>query len=298
MVKLLNLVKVNIATTGTGTVTFGSAFSNAFFTPSEAGAADGDSVSYVLVEGDDTEIGTGVIGSSVTTMTRTVLKSKIGGVAGTTKMTLGGTAWLAFTALDRDIAVPANNLSDLTNVDTALNNLAGTTIGKAVFTATSVGAARDAIGAGAPDVIIEDQKTSGTHGGTATSGSWQTRVLNTLVRNNGSVASLSSSQFTLSAGSYYVSWNAPSNQTNANQTRLQNVTDATTAGYGSSEYSGSSLSDSTACRSFGSTVVTIAGSKAFEIQHRVGTTHSTTGYGVAGGLGTEVYTRVEITKLN
>jgi hypothetical protein len=123
MVKLLNLVKVNIATTGTGTVTFGSAFSNAFFTPSEAGAADGDSVSYVLVEGDDTEIGTGVIGSSVTTMTRTVLKSKIGGVAGTTKMTLGGTAWLAFTALGRDISVPANDLSDVANVDTAKDNL-------------------------------------------------------------------------------------------------------------------------------------------------------------------------------
>lgn len=106
MAKLFNLVKVNTATAGTGDVTFGAAFSNAFFTPSEAGAVDGDSVSYVLVEGDDTEIGTGVIGSSVTTMTRTVLKSKIGGVAGTTKMTLGGTAYLAFTALNRDISAP------------------------------------------------------------------------------------------------------------------------------------------------------------------------------------------------
>lgn len=123
MVKLFDLVKVNISTTGTGTITFGPAFSDAFFTPSEAGAGDGDSVSYVIVEGDDVEIGTGVIGSSVTTMTRTVLKSKIGGAAGTTKMTLGGTAWLAFTALDRDILVPANNLSDVANADDALTNL-------------------------------------------------------------------------------------------------------------------------------------------------------------------------------
>ena len=48
------------------------------------------------------EIGTGVIGSSVTTMTRTVLKSKIGGTAGTSKMNLGGAAYLAFTALADD----------------------------------------------------------------------------------------------------------------------------------------------------------------------------------------------------
>lgn len=123
MVKLFDLVKVNTSTTGTGTITFGPAFSDAFFTPTEAGASDGDSVSYVLVEGDDVEIGTGVIGASVTTITRTVLKSKIGGAAGTTKMTLGGTAWLAFTALDRDILVPANNLNDVANADDARSNI-------------------------------------------------------------------------------------------------------------------------------------------------------------------------------
>ena len=114
MVKLFNLVKVNTATTGTGDVTFGAAFSDAFFTPSEAGAVDGDSVSYVLVEGDDTEIGTGVIGSSVTTMTRTVLKSKIGGTAGTSKMNLGGAAYLAFTALADDFLKSIPPLGRLT----------------------------------------------------------------------------------------------------------------------------------------------------------------------------------------
>lgn len=49
----------------------------------------------------------------------------------------------------------------------------------------------------APDVIIEDQKTSGTNGGTATSGARETRTLNTLVYNAGSLASLASNDFTL-----------------------------------------------------------------------------------------------------
>jgi len=49
--------------------------------------------------------------------------------------------------------------------------------------------------------------------------------------------------------------------------------------------------------SFGSTVVTIAGSKAFEIRHRCSDTFATNGFGIAASFGTEVYTRVEITKI-
>jgi hypothetical protein len=129
MAKLFDLVKVNIATTGTGTVTFGSVFSPEFFTPSEVGAADGDTVRYVLIDGTDIELGTGVIGGSVTTMTRTVTRSRIGGTAGTTKITLSGTAYLALTAAAADILTPelgknlghlygltlSNNTTDATN---------------------------------------------------------------------------------------------------------------------------------------------------------------------------------------
>jgi hypothetical protein len=103
MVKLFDLVKVNVATTGTGTITFGTAFSNAFLTPSEAGCANGDSVRYVLIDGTDCEVGTGVIGGLVTTMTRTVVFSKIGGTKGTSKINLSGTAYLALTAISSDI---------------------------------------------------------------------------------------------------------------------------------------------------------------------------------------------------
>lgn len=146
MFKLFDRVKVNIATTGTGDVTFGSASSNAFLTPTEAGAGDGDTTRYVIVDGTDFEEGIGTIGGGVTTMARTVTKSKIGGTVGASKINLSGTAVLAIPGSAQDILIPVNNLSDLDNADTALYNLGGTTVGKAVFTATDAAAALNEVG--------------------------------------------------------------------------------------------------------------------------------------------------------
>ena len=133
MPKLFDLVKVNIATTGTGTVTFGSVFSPEFFTPSEVSAVDGDTVRYVLIDGTDVELGTGVIGGTVTTMTRTVTRSRIGGTAGTSKINLSGTAYLAFTVSKNDIVTSLNsqagalNLSVVTQVFTSSGTYTPTT---------------------------------------------------------------------------------------------------------------------------------------------------------------------------
>lgn len=152
MPKLFDRVKVNIATTGTGTVTFGSASSNAFLTPTEAGCADADTVRYVIVDGTDFEEGIGTIASSVATMERTtVTKSKIGGTAGTSKINLSGSAVLALTASAADIV----NAADITatgealltaaNAGAALDNLGGTTVGKALLTAADEAAALAAL---------------------------------------------------------------------------------------------------------------------------------------------------------
>lgn len=149
----------------------------------------------------------------------------------------------------------------------------------------------------APDVIIEDQKASGTNGGTATSGSFQTRTLNTLVRNNGTLASLSTNQFTLPAGTYAMRAGAVAFRCAFHQTRLRNVTDSTDVGLGLNQYSATGLADSFTQSSEVAGVVTIAASKTFELQHRVSTTRATDGFGVACSFGTEVYARVEITKV-
>lgn len=193
----------------------------------------------------------------------------------------------------------ANNLSDLASASTSRTNLGSTTVGDAVFIASTAAAARTALGVsvGIPDVIIEDRKASGTHGGSATTGSPQTRDLNTLVRNNGTIVSLATNQFTLGAGTYFIAWSAPACRTDQHQTILRNVTDSSNAAIGTSEYA-VSATDTPQTRSFGSSVITVAGSKAFSIQHAVLLSRTTTGFGVAGSFGVgEVYTRVEITKL-
>jgi len=122
--------------------------------------------------------------------------------------------------------------------------------------------------------------------------------LNTAVRNVGSLASLSSNQITLPAGTYFIKWGTPGYFCNGQKSRLQNITDASTVAIGTAEFSPNALADMTATRSEGSVVVTIAGSKAFEIQHQCQTTAGTAGLGRATGFSVvEVYTRVEITKL-
>lgn len=147
MFKLFDRVKVNIATTGDEDIVFGAASSNAFLTPAEAGATDGDTVRYVLVDGTDFEIGIGTIYGSVSTMNRTtVTRSKIGGTVGTSKINLSGTAVLAIPGSAADILVPVNNLADLDDADEALDNLGGTTVGKALLTAANAGAALDNLG--------------------------------------------------------------------------------------------------------------------------------------------------------
>ena len=59
-------VAVTTATTGTGTITFGSVLDTNFFSFAEQGAVDTDQVYYMLNEGGDVEIGIGTIGGSET----------------------------------------------------------------------------------------------------------------------------------------------------------------------------------------------------------------------------------------
>lgn len=146
-------------------------------------------------------------------------------------------------------------------------------------------------------ISIQDQKTSGTAAGTATSGSWQTRVLQTIASDTGSnVVSLASNLFTLSAGTYRIRASAPAFGVNSHQIRLQNTTLAATILTGSSEFS-FQTSAFAQTRSALAGRFTVAAGQALAIQHQFqATSVGTNGMGDPGSFGTEVYTIVELEK--
>lgn len=91
----LNRVGMLITTTGQGTITADTLLSSLLLTPDEAGAADGESYYWLLVDGNNFELFEGTWLQSGEFITRdTVLVSKISGVAGTTKLDLSGSAQL------------------------------------------------------------------------------------------------------------------------------------------------------------------------------------------------------------
>ena len=98
MAKFFNRAKMTTSTTGTGTVTLGSA-SVGFQTFADAGVADSDVVQYVIEEGSNFEIGTGTYTSSGTTLTRTPTESS---ESDNSAITLSGTATVSVTAIDDD----------------------------------------------------------------------------------------------------------------------------------------------------------------------------------------------------
>lgn len=147
----------------------------------------------------------------------------------------------------------------------------------------------------APYVLLQDQKTQNTDGGTFTSGAWQTRTINTEVSDTGGVCSIASNQITLAAGTYEYEISAPGFLVNSHQAKLYNVTDAADVAFGTSEYSGTGSFATS--RSVIKGRMTISASKVFEIRHRCGSTKATNGFGEKSNVAVEIYTIAEFRKV-
>ena len=107
MVVLVNRAKMTTNTTGTGTITLGSATSG-FQSFAAAGVSNGNSVRYCIEDGSSAfEIGTGTYTSSGTTLSRSVLESSNSDSA----LDLSGSAVVFITAIATDIQDIVNDTS-------------------------------------------------------------------------------------------------------------------------------------------------------------------------------------------
>jgi len=146
---------------------------------------------------------------------------------------------------------------------------------------------------------VKHTETSSTAGGTCTTGSFQTRKMNTL-ENPASYSwiSLASNQITLGAGTYLIEGFGAFYQTDACKLKIRNITDSTDELLGHSNYFWSAAGDNQSAHGHIDGQITLAAQKVLELQYRVNNNSGgSNGLGYPAGYGTEVYAVLKITKV-
>jgi hypothetical protein len=154
---------------------------------------------------------------------------------------------------------------------------------------------------GAGTALITYQVTAGTAGGGSTSGSWQTRALNTEVFDTNNIVSLSGNVMTLAAGTYEISamqvfW-CGSNTQKSCAGRIYNTADGATVAVGLSVRSDVAAGGTQLIAHIPPTVFTITANKTFALNYYTELSQATDGLGKAFNTGeVERYASVFIKK--
>lgn len=172
MVTLVNRAKMSTSTTGTGTITLGSA-ETGYQSFADAGVTDGDVVRYVIEDGNDWEIGSGTYTASGTTLTRTVDESSNSDAA----LNLTGSAVVFITAAAGDVfqgELIAESY-DGTSTKPSATGTNAVAIGRLATAsgATSIAIGNNAQAAGAQSVVVGYHSSGNPTGeGAASFGYW------------------------------------------------------------------------------------------------------------------------------
>jgi len=191
MAKLVNRAKMTTATTGTGTLTLGSAVAG-YQSFADAGVSDADVVRYVIEDGNNWEIGTGTYTASGTTLTRTVLESSNADAA----ISLTGSAEVFVTAVTEDILNATNPVISAGTLTEDVYAISGTSVALEpdngsvqTHTLTANTTYTDGFSAGQAITLMVDD-------GTAYTITWPTI---TWVNNGGSAPTLATTGYTVIA---------------------------------------------------------------------------------------------------
>lgn len=149
---------------------------------------------------------------------------------------------------------------------------------------------------------VAQQVTGDINGGTFTSGSWQTRTLNTVIHPASWLTLEADNQtFTLTTGIYVVQASAPAYMVNQHIAKLRRIAGGAGGAdvlMGTAEYAADAYTQS---RSWviGTVEVEAAyGSEGYRVQHQCNTTKTGNGMGVRSMIATQNYTVVELWRLS
>lgn len=198
---------------------------------------------------------------------------------------------------DSKLNINGSNVGNAAAQVALLNAIAAVSFGSAqALSATQRRQARANIRAQAePDVLIVDQKTAGTAGGSSTSTTYVTRTLNTIVRDPDSLVALASNAFTPTID-MWCEFASPAVYANGHRSRIYCVTDSAVVARGTNEYCSTTTNGAVTTCSRGE--CKLEAGKQYRLEHWVASGFASTGFGTALNNGeVETYAWVRMRRM-